>query len=63
MNGMNWEKRDRLTSNNINSVHDTAGDGLLGLPSLHICVEIEMFCNASPGGTIHSDSVDLENQD
>jgi len=64
MNAVNSEKRDRkLTSNNVNSIHDAAGDMLSNLSRPHICVEIEMFCNASTGGTVHSDSVDLESKD
>ena len=62
MNSVNSEESDRLTSNNINTVHYAAGDGFTSLPSPHICVEIEVFCNASTGGTIHSNSVDLESK-
>ena len=40
-----------------------AGDTLSSPPSTHICVEIEVFCNASTSGTIHPNSMDLENND
>jgi len=63
-NAVNSEKRkrDRLTSDNVNAIHHTAGEGLPSLSNPHICVEIEMFSNASTRGTIHSNSVDLESE-
>ena len=62
-NVVNSEKCDRLTSDNVDAIHDTAGDGLPSLSGTHICVEIKMFCNTSTGGAIHSNSVNLESKD
>jgi len=53
---------DRLTGNNIHTVHDAAWDGLTSVSDPHICVEIKMLSNASTGGTIHSNSVNLESE-
>ena len=62
VNAVSLESRDRLTSNDVNAIHDTAGDGLPSFSSLHRCLEIEMLRNASTSGTVHSNSVDLENK-
>jgi hypothetical protein len=51
-----------LTGDDVDPVHDTAGDTLSSPSNTHICVEIEVFCNPSTGGTIHADSMNLESK-
>lgn len=64
MNGVNVspERPDRLTSDNVNAIHDTTGDRFPSVSNPHICAEIKMFCDAGTGGTIHSNSMNLGNK-